>query len=236
VVDVGTVLAGGGNMLKMFVDSREPLDIRKLAIKRGFKQMALTVGDFASPMCVFERKDVGDLVNSIFARRGETPRLFKQLNRMYAQCSAYKRIGFLLVTGKIVTVEEQFAKRKQTLNRNSIYGAIGATVVRYDMNLIWTEQPAEEWLEEIIKVAEKVEEGKLLMPKRKKLKEYSRVRSVAVVARALDISPKLAIRLVKKFGGLFGVLHAIKYNPSQVLVMEGIGEKTFMKMKGLANI
>lgn len=220
-------------MVQMFVDSREPADIRRVAKKLGYIQMALNFGDYSSELCVFERKEVGDLVNSIFARYGKTSRLFTQCERIYSQCKAYGKLGYLLVTGKISTVEKQFEERGQKLNRFAIYGGIASVLIRYDFNLIWTEQPAEEWLEILRKVAEKVDEGKLLLPMRKKLKEYSNVRSIALVCRTFDISHILAKRLVLKFTNLYGIVYAIKHRPADVLVMEGIGKRTFLKLKGV---
>lgn len=223
-------------MVKMYVDSREPRDIRRLAKKLGFIQMALTYGDYTSEHCVFERKDMGDLVNSIFARHGGKSRLFDQLDKLFIHCRSFGKVGWLLVTGKISTVEKEFSRRKQKLNRFAIYGAIGSVTVRYDFSILWTEQPAEEWLQEIRKIAEKVEEGKLLLPKRKKLKEYSKVRSIAIVSRALDVSPRLAQGLVRKFGTLYGVVYALKHRPQDILVMEGIGRRTFEKMRETCGI
>lgn len=220
--------------LELYVDSREPIEVRRLALQRGFKQVALDFGDFQSEKCVFERKDIGDLVNSIFARYGGSSRLFNQLERMFDYCSKTGKVGFLLITGKIEDVERQFLERGQRLNRFAIYGAIGSVVVRYDFNIIWIEQPVEHWLEIIRKVAEKVEEGKTLLPKRRKLKEYSKSRSVAIVSRALEVSPSVASKLVDKFGNLYGVITALKERPQDVLIMDGIGERTFKKMKEIA--
>jgi len=222
--------------MRIFVDSREPRDIRTVAKRLGFVQMALDFGDYQSDKCVFERKEVSDLVNSIFARYFKSSRLFSQMERMYDYCRKSGKIGFLLVTGKLSSVEKQFKDRGQKLNRLAIFGAVASVVVRYDFNIIWTEQPAEEWFKIIWKIAEKVEENKLLLPKRKKLKEYSKIRSIAIVSRVLEISPRLAERLLKKFGSLYGILHALKFQPADVLVIEGVGKRTFKKMCDIAGV
>jgi len=220
----------------MFVDSREPTDIKAAAVRAGFIVMALDHGDFQSSKCVFERKDVGDLVNSTFARYGETPRLFDQMDRLFDYCQTVEKVPVLLICGKLSSVEQQFAERGQKLNRASIYGAVASVMVRYAVNVFWSEQPFEEVLEIIAKVSEKVEEGKLLLPMRRKLKEFSRSRSVASVANSLQVSAKVAEQLIKKFGGLYGILDAIKNQPQNILVMEGIGKATFEKMKRLGGV
>lgn len=220
----------------MFVDSREPVVCRRAALQRGFVQMALDVGDYSSEKVVFERKDLGDLVNSIFARYGDRPRLFEQMDKLFDDCQRLQRVPFLLVSGSLEAVERQFKERGQRLNRQAIYGAIASVVVRYDINIIWYERPFKELLDIMWSIAEKVEEGKLLLPQRRKLKEFSRSRSVASIANALQISPIVAERLTKKFGSLYNVLEAVKNHPSDVLVVEGIGKATFEKIKALGGI
>ena len=205
-------------------------------MRQGWSILALEHGDYQSPQCVFERKDIGDFVNSIFARYGNTPRLFDQMDRLFDYCQRSEKIPFLVVTGKVETLEKQFDERGQKLNYLSLAGAIASVVVRYDCNIIWSEQPFSEVLKIMRGVAEKIEEGKLLLPMRKKLKEFSHSRSIAVVCSALQVSPKLAEALVKKFGGLYGILEAIKHHPSDVLVMDGIGHATFNKMKTLGGV
>ena len=222
--------------MTLFVDSREPEDCRKAALRAGFIQLALDYGDYQGDAVVFERKEIGDLVNSIFARYGDTPRLFDQMDRIFDYCQRSEKEPWLIVCGNLEHTEEEFKKRGQTLNRQAIYGALASVSVRYDINIIWSERTFEELLEIMKSIEEKTKEGKRLIPMRKKLKEFSRWRSVASVCSALQVSPKIAENLVKKFGGLYGILDAAKHRPHEILIMDGIGQATFNKITSLGGV
>jgi ERCC4-type nuclease len=155
---------------------------------------------------------------------------------MFDYCERVEKVPWLIVTGLIEDVEAQFKERKQVLNRQAIYGALASVSVRYAVHIIWSERPFKEVLEIMKSICEKVHEGKLNQPIRRKLKEFSRWRSVATVANSLQVSSKIADSLVKKFGGLYGILEAIKHRPGEVLIMEGIGQSTFNKMKVLGGV
>lgn len=223
-------------MVLMFVDTREPINIRRIACRLGFKQMKLDYGDYSSETCIFERKKIGDLVNSIFARYGGESRLFKQMDKLYAYCVKERKVAFLVVNGTIQTISKEFAARKQKLNKYAIYGAAGSVVTRYDCNIIWVDTSVEDMLQVMRKVAEKVEEGKLMMPKRRRLKEISKIRSVAIVSRALDISPRLANTMVNSIGGLYNILDALKNDPVRIKILDGVGPKTYQKLRSMAGL
>jgi len=220
----------------MYVDSREPATYKDAATKQGYVEMALDNGDYQSDYVVFERKEIGDLVNSIFARYGAQPRLFEQMDRMFDFCERTGKVPWLIVTGNLERCEQQFKDRKQTLNKMAIYGALASVAVRYAVNIIWSERTFSELLVIMRSISEKVSEGKLQMPMRRQLKSISRSRTVASVANALQISPRLAEQLVFKFHGLYGILEAIKHQPQDILVMDGIGRATFNKMKQLGGV
>jgi len=223
-------------IVRMYVDTREPEDIRLLARRLGFVQMKLDYGDYASDTIIFERKKMGDLVNSVFARYFSESRLFKQMEKLYSYCARHKKVACLVVFGKKETIVKEFAKRGQRLNMLAIYGALGSVVCRYDCNIIWVDTKVEDMLNIMRKVAEKVEEGKMLIPRRRNLKQFSKVRSVAIVARALDISPRLASLMVNRVGGLYDIVYALKNQPAKILVLEGVGKKTFQRMRDIAGI
>ena len=202
----------------------------------GFIPMALDVGDFSTDHIIFERKKTNDLVQSIFARYGQTSRLQDQCERLFAACNEKERLPWLLITGKLSDVAEDFKKRKQTLNKSAVYGAVASVMVRYAINILWTEQVASEWLAEIKSIAEKVDEGKYLLPQRKSLKQFASNRNVASICRTLEINPKLAETLNKKFGSLYGILDACKNHPSNILLIDGIGMRTLQKFKELGGL
>ena len=198
--------------------------------------MAKDVGDYSIEKCVIERKTLGDFINSIYARYGKHGRMWDQADALFNYCKEHGAIGYVIVHGNWQRTEEEFKQRGQTLGYNAIFGAIASLMVRYDLNIVFIDRPIDDVLLLIKSILEKVEEGKVLVPQRKYLKQYARWRSNAVVSVALDVSPKLAARLVSKFGGLYGILDAIKNHPKDVLVMEGIGLATFEKMKALGGI
>jgi ERCC4-type nuclease len=227
--------------MNIYMDTREfsrleHRHIREFARTLGFIPMALECGDYSTDKLIVERKEIGDFVNSTFARYGETSRLVSECERIFAECQRSERIALLLITGKLCDVEKQFADRGQKLNRNAIFGSFASIWVRYAFNIIWTEQPAEEWLPELKSLAEKIDEGKWMMPQRKKLKEFSRDRNVAVVARTFDLSPKVAETLTKRFKTLYGVVDAAKNHPSDIYVLENIGSRTLRKIQELAGL
>lgn len=224
--------------MNIYVDTREPEYIRIQARKLGFIPMALETGDFSTDKVIFERKEIGDFVNSTFARYGETSRLTEQMERLFTVCQSSERIPFLLIHGRIEDVEKSFAERNQKLNRNAIYGSVASVFVRYAINIIWSEQPIDEILAEVKSIAEKIDEGKLLLPQRKKLKEFSSNRNIAVVARTFDLNPKVAELLVKRIGPLNKIVRAAEVEPSSIFVIEGVGSRTLRKIQeycGLQN-
>jgi ERCC4-type nuclease len=198
--------------------------------------MALDVGDFSTDKIIFERKKTSDLVNSIFARYGKPSRLQDQCERLFQACHDKERLPWLLITGKISDVEEEFKKRGQKLNRAAVYGAVASVMVRYDISILWTEQVATEWLPEIKSIAEKVDEGKYLMPHRKSLSEFATNRRAAAICRALDLTPKVSEILQKRFGSLYGVLEAAKSHQSDILVLEGISTRTLRKIQEIGGL
>ena len=220
-------------MVIVMIDTREPAEIFEAARKTDLQwtRMTLTYGDFASEHVIWERKHIQDLVQSIY-----TKRLEHQLENLYKYCQPRGKVAFLFVHGKIKELEKQFAARGQKLNPNAIIGAVASVLVRYDCNVFWSEQPMEEALKILWKICEKVEEGKLGIPRRKDLKTHSYNRRVAVFCHALRIGPKLATRLVKKFNNLYNFVIAMKEHPEEVLVIEGVGPATFRKLKMMVGL
>jgi len=221
--------------MNIYVDTRER-KIVALARKKGFIPMALEVGDFSTDKVIFERKEISDFVNSTFARYGETSRLTTQMERLFTVCQRSERIPFLLIHGKVEDVEKAFAERNQKLNRNAIYGSVASVFVRYAINIIWSEQPIDEILEEVKSIAEKIDEGKLLMPQRKKLKEFASDRNLAVIMRTFDLTKKQAEPLQKKFKTLAGVVDAAAHHPSEIYIIENIGSRTLRKIQEYCGI
>jgi ERCC4-type nuclease len=219
--------------LKIYVDTREPQIIKRVARRLGFTPLAMEVGDYGTDKIIFERKKIGDLIASCYPKRyGEKARLQDQAERIYKESERRNIIPVLLITGNLKNhVEMLKEKCNVTINKNAVYGSVASVFVRYGIHIFWTEQPIGEWLREIRSICVKVDEGKYLLERRKPLHTIARNKQVANISRALEVSPRLAGRLHEKYGGLYGVLSAIKFKPSDVLSIDGIGNVTMKRMK-----
>jgi len=218
--------------LELIVDSREPPKMRRIlrTLKIPFVVRKLDAGDYEIGECVFERKTLMDFVQSI---RGNSMRvggrIFDQMDTLMEYCEENNKIPFLMVSGELADLEEIFAKFGREVNLNAIYGAIASIVVRYGINVIQCRGDAE-LVEVMLKIATKVHEGKLGLPHRKSFRKVHRNRKVAHIANVLRVGPKVAERLYKKFGGIYGVLMA---SDQELLGVEGIGPVTLARIKAL---
>jgi len=244
----------------MYVDTREKLPVITVARRHGFIPMGLECGDYSTDKAIVERKKLSDFIQSCQAHYGKPPRIYDQLDRILAECERTQRIPILFITGRLSNrncpkcgllfegAEAEFNKRMQeqskthphlaglTLNKNMIFGSFASIWVRYQVSIIWTEQPITEWMPALASMLEKIDEGKLLMPHRRKLKEFANDKNTAVIARALELQPKKAAILAKEFGGLYQVLHIAKTSPSRIHDMPEIGSRTLSKIKDMAGI
>ena len=80
------------------------------------------------------------------------------------------------------------------------------------------------------KIAETVAEGKLNVPHRKSVRKVHTDPKVIKVANVLGVSPKLAVRLVKKFGGLRRILLA---SDQDLMTVKGVGPVVLSRIKAL---
>ena len=242
-----------------YVDSREKdtdrVPIKRLAKAIGFVEMKLDFGDYGTEKAVIERKQVNDFINSCFARGGEPPRIYRQIDGIMDMAEKQQVIPMLLITGRLSTTKcpscqhlfegadadfkkrwkEQFGQERE-LNKNAVYGAVASIKCRYAIDIFWTDQPIIDWLKEIKSYLEKVDEGKHLIPHRRKLKEFAKTRNTAIIARTFDITPSRAEVFEKKYCNLIGVINALKNQPKEVACLDGIGERTIQRMKEIAGI
>jgi ERCC4-type nuclease len=239
----------------MYVDTRESASVIAAARTVGFIPMCLEVGDYSTDKVIVERKKLPDFIASTTSRAGEPPRIYHQLDNMFAECERTQRIPLLFITGRLTSracpkcgflfegAEADFNKRLEEhgitgikFNRNSVFGACASVWVRYNINIIWTEQPIQEWMVELKYMLEKVDEGKYQMPQRRQLKTFSRDKNTAVLARTFDLPPKKAEVLAKNIGGLYAVLDAARNNPRKLTTLTEINDRTLAKIKDIAGI
>ncbi len=83
------------------------------------------------------------------------------------------------------------------------------------------------------KIAQKVEEGKWGVPRRQQLRDVHPDKRVALIANVLRVSPKIADRLFKQFGGLGKLIRIIEEQPNKLLIIDGIGPKTIERVRKL---
>lgn len=217
--------------MKVTVDVYEPkIFVQGLkALGHEVTVAKLEAGDYLTEKCVFERKSVEDFVQSM---RGWADRiggrLFDQMDKLYDFAERTGRVPFLMIHGDFGELKRKMQQFGE-LNVNAVFGAIASVVVRYNVNVVSTLSP-DEMLFTMMKIAEKVEEGKLGLPQRKSLRLVHPDRRVAHVANVLAISPRIATELLKRFGGLKGILLA---SDEQLLSVPGIGPVVLAKIRAI---
>jgi len=221
-------------MTEFIVDSREKFAIAHMRKLRklgcSVKLAALPAGDYKTKYCLFERKTVADFTGSIRGQYGRTGgRMFDQAKKMIDCAVDEKLIPFLVIIGDFAEHKEKI-KEYGKLNVNAIFGAIASIVVRYDINIIWNLATEDEALYVMMKIAEKVAEGKLGIPHRQSIRKVQANRKAVHVANVLRVSPKLAEKLVKKYGGLKRILLA---SPKSLMNISGIGPSTIARINAL---
>jgi len=209
------------------VDSREKLKVRKILKQLGipYRVKGLEAGDYETNECIFERKTIFDIIQSI-----KTGKLFSQLRKLQQYCEETNKIGFLCVSGSLKEAEEVLAERGLKLNVKSVLGAIASSVVRYNLNVIWNLADDRELLWVINSVAEKVSEGKLGLPHRRSLPKHYENRRIAVLCDVLRISPNVAKRLLKRYGTLRNILLA---DTRKLALEDGVGPATVRRLRAL---
>jgi len=217
-------LYGGQVNLRIKVDFRESdKTIRTLEQLIG-KQVAVTrleIGDIATDKVLIEHKTVSDLVSSLIDGR-----LYYQAARLAKD----PRATWMLVDG---TMEECERMIKKPINWKMVIGALTSISVRYGISIIWLEN-----LRPLMyiawKICEKVEEGKLGLPK---FKRYVRKPTyihpkVWLLMRALNLPYPVAKNLLETFKSPKAVFNATE---EQLRRVSGIGKIRAKKIAQLVS-
>lgn len=226
-------------MVKLLIDTREPRDTFRLLtkLKIPYKSQYLPVGDIATSKVVFERKTVPDLVSSIFGQKKEPgyrkKRFDPQLREMADYCDEHKMVGWLLVSGSVKEATRWFKRRKINLNAEAIYGALASATVRYGVNVVWNLKDDEHLLKVAYKIATKIDEGKLGVPRKLALRKIHQNKRVALISDVLRVSPRIATNLYNKFGGLGHIIQIVEREPRRLWIIDGIGDKTIDRIRKL---
>ena len=229
--------------MELLIDLREPRSIFYYAkmLKIPYRSVKLDVGDFQTERTVFERKTVGDLIQSVYGQKVaqgyRRQRFFEQMDAMRAYCEETGRVGWLAISGTLEKVQQwfekrQFGQRRLQLNVEAVYGAVASAIVRYGMHVVWM-QTDEELVKVIWKIARKVEEGKFGKPRRSTLRKVHTDKRVALIANVLRVSPNIAERMFKRFGGLGKIIRIVEEKPQELWLIDGVGEKTIKRIRVL---
>jgi DNA excision repair protein ERCC-4 len=217
--------------LKVTVDVHEPAYLRDKLKLLGctVEVRALEAGDYMTDRCCFERKSIQDFVLSIRGFAGRVGgRIFDQMQKLVDFCERTNRVPFLMIVGDLAELKQQ-VRPFGDVNVNAVFGAVASIVVRYGVNVVTT-LGEDEFLYVMLKIAEKVDEGKLGLPHRPSWRELHPDRKVAHVANVLGCGPTVAKRLLERFGCLRNVLLA---KEEDLLSVPGIGPVTVARLKSL---
>lgn len=199
--------------------SRVPFRLKGLGVAVLFRH--LTVGDYiVSEDCAVERKTVRDFVNSI-----SSGRLFDQVYRL---ASSYSK-PTLIVEGD---VDLAISLLKGGIR--SFYGALTYLWMVYDVASFFTSNEFEtaELLYALIR-HEQVRDRKRVIVRVKPKFSSVRERQLYVVQGFPSIGPKLAERLLRRFGSIKRIVNA---SPVEIALVEGIGRKVASELVSFFNV
>ena len=210
--------------LRIVIDDRErksgiPKLLQGIGINAEIK--TLPVGDYiVAPETIVERKSISDLISSVFDGR-----LFDQCARLRKH---YKN-PIIIVEGNIDDIE------KITENPLVFYGALAAVAIEFKIPIIPTPSAAHtaKLLLSMCASKENLPQGPFI----KKIKKSSDVSSqqMSVLASLPGVGPKLAARLLERFGT---PLEVMKASHSELARIEGLGSaraKKILLMMGSKN-
>jgi len=204
-------------MVKVYVDEREraskvPKFLANMGVTVIYKQLEL--GDYIpGEGYIIERKRVDDLAKSTFEGR-----LFDQIKRLK---SSDKHV-ILLVEGSINYL------RKITSKYRAVEAALITAIVLYEIPTLYTVN-AQHSAEVIKYIAERLQKDRERGPSLPTYRKVSKPKGIDfrewqlyILSSFPGIGPKIAEKLLIKFGSLIDVLKA---SPAELSRVEGISEE-----------
>jgi len=204
-------------MVKVYVDEREraskvPRYLASMGVTVIYKQLEL--GDYIpGEGYIIERKRVDDLAKSTFEGR-----LFDQIKRLK---SSDKRV-ILLVEGNINYL------RRITSKHKAVEAALITAIVLYEIPTLYTVN-AQHSAEVIKYIAEKLQKDRDKGPSLPTYRRVSKPKGIDfrewqlyILSSFPGIGPKIAEKLLIKFGSLIDVFKA---SPAELSRVEGISEE-----------
>jgi ERCC4-type nuclease len=212
--------------VKLKVDSREPpkIFVYLKRFKVDFVHTTLKEGDFKTEKFICERKTADDFVQSI-----TTKRMIPQLQKILDKCKKDNLVGLLAISGDLEDVAQKYKNRGSTLNKNAIWGFISSTMVRYWpwIHVLWVRDDIS-LVYMVSKIAEKIHEGKLGLPRRPSVPRHTSDRRINSMMTLWRISRNQAESLLKRFNTIRGVLLATE---KSLQTVPGIGPKIAKRIR-----
>jgi len=192
--------------LKIFVDSKEPprvfVALKKLGV--DVECTSLEIGDICTEKCIVERKSFNDYVTSLVDGR-----LFDQLSRMFES----DKPCFIVI--------HDYYHFNRNVTPKQVFGSIAAAAVEYGVNILWVPKFSEA-MYVVVKLLEKVEQGKFLRPKRYyKYKKETLPYKAKVLKRMFGLPDKVAVDLLRTYGSIEKIC---QLDEAHLMRVEGIGE------------
>ena len=199
--------------LRIYVDEREKSsNVPQLLLRKGLVIIfrKLDVGDYLLPgdYCV-ERKTARDFVSSLFDGR-----LFDQARRL----SETYRNAVIIIEGDLSQVE------RVTTRREAVIGALVSLTIDFDIKLLfsWDKEGTAELISYLARrISREKPRSQFVIHKKPPLGSV-REWQLYIVQSLPNIGPKLAVRLLERFGSPLQVFNASIADLSRV---EGLGEK-----------
>jgi len=206
------------NFLRVVIDIHEPKEIADLLERMLVPVIikSITPGDYVIGNIGIERKSVSDFHQSIIKRR-----IFDQVCRLR---EAYEK-SILIVEGDLYSLFDERGF-KQYL------GALASIIIDFDTPVIFTRNKVETayMLRSIWVRMVKEEKQTIVRFKPKIISEDER--KMFILQGFPDVGPKLAERILEKFGTLRNFFNA---SISQLMSIEGIGERKAEEIYKLIN-
>lgn len=215
--------------MKIILDTREQLEEQKVLEKHGidFERAKLDCGDMKIITdegfeAVIERKEMKDLIASMNSKR-----LDEQMRKLSEQ-----QIPILIITGSFEEYRKSYPQTKMTAS--IVHGIISSCIVRYGLRcVIWvtpsTSHVHHDGVLLATKILKKIGENKLDKIRHRRVRNKENP-CIEIVKLVCGVPANVATNLLKKFGDIYGILHA---SSADLLVIHGMGERRIEKMRKL---
>jgi ERCC4-type nuclease len=210
--------------MKIKMDTRENKDEEKKVLN-SMKKYAeveickLDLGDFVTDKVLIERKSLDDLAGSVIMGR-----FYDQLNRLAVEQTRTNKVVALVV--------HDFYFKNPRLTMDQAEGAIASAMVRYGIPVLWG--PNLETICRVsVKICEKVEEGKWLVPRQVwQPKRQGVPKIVTLVKRLFGVSETVAAHIIVDFGSIKNIAAA---SEEDLMNVPGIGPLRAKRIHTLLN-